>query len=73
MEAYDNSIFWFWLKGKPIELAEGDELRRNSINREKAEKINSKICLKNEKRLAKNEKKLAKKEKKLAKKRKETI
>ncbi len=73
MEAYDNSIFWFWLKGKPIELAEGDELKLNSINKEKAEKINSKICLKNEKRLAKNEKKLAKKEKKLAKKRKETI
>lgn len=43
MEAYDNSIFWFQLKGKPIELAEGDNIKLKSISKEKADKISVKI------------------------------
>lgn len=56
MEAYDNSIFWFQLKGKPIELAEGDEIRLQSISKEKAEKINNKIEKRNYKKELKKQK-----------------
>ena len=47
--AYDNSICWFWLKGKPIELSSGDEIRLKSIEKEKAEKIKQKIVNREEK------------------------
>jgi hypothetical protein len=56
MEAYDNSIFWFQLKGKPIELAEGDEIKLQSISKEKAEKINNKIEKRNYKKELKKQK-----------------
>jgi len=61
MEAYDNSIFWFWLKGKPIELSEGDDVKLKSLSKERADKINSKIYKKKEKLITKNNKKLEKK------------
>lgn len=80
--AYDNSIFWFWLKGKPIDLQEGDDIKVKHIKKEKAEKITAKILKKKEKqalkyeklqeketkRLDKYEKKCLKKDKKLSKK-----
>lgn len=50
MEAYDNSIFWFQLKGKPIELAEGDRIKLQSLPKDKADKISNKI----EKRKSRN-------------------
>ena len=56
--AYDNSICWFWLKGKPIELQSGDDIQLVSIKKTKARKIKAKA----DKKQAKTEKKIAKKE-----------
>lgn len=71
MEAYDNSIFWFQLKGKPIELAEGDDLKLKSVSETKANKLNKKITKRQLKQAKKTEKKetkaLKKQEKKEAK------
>ena len=61
MEAYDNSIFWFQLKGKPIELAEGDEIKLKSVTKEKAEKMTAKISKRKAKKAARQEKRDAKK------------
>ena len=66
--AYDNSICWFWLKGKPIDLSEGQEIKIKDIKLEKADKIKAQcqkqeqhkqklIAKKNEKLAAKNLKK----------------
>lgn len=41
--AYDNSIFWFWLKGKPIELEENEQVSLKEIDEDKAYKILEKI------------------------------
>ncbi len=54
--AYDNSIFWFWLKGKSIDLAEGDGVKLQGISKKRADKINSKIEKRNSKKLAKQQK-----------------
>lgn len=51
--AYDNSIMWFWFKGKPIDLAENDSLQLKSIKEGKALKLTKKI----EKRKAKQARK----------------
>ena len=48
--AYENSIFWFWLKGKPIDLEEDETVSLKEIKEKRAMKINTKI----EKRKAKN-------------------
>lgn len=64
MEAYDNSIFWFQLKGKPIELAEGDSVKLKSISKERADKINGKIERKNYKKELREQKREIKKLKK---------
>lgn len=61
MEAYDNSIFWFQLKGKPIELAEGDDVKIQSLTPKRAEKLNSKIEKRNIKKAAKQQKREDKK------------
>ena len=55
--AYDNSICWFWLKGKPIDVQSGDEIRLVSIKKTRARKIKAKA----DKKTAKQEKKIAKK------------
>ena len=41
--AYDNSIFWFPQKGKPIELSGDDQVQIKDISYEKAEKLSKKI------------------------------
>ena len=41
--AYDNSICWFWLKGKPIELSEGDMVSIKDIKTSKVNKLEKKI------------------------------
>lgn len=66
--AYDNSIFWFWLKGKPIELENGDSVKLKKIKKKKAEKIIKKLDKKYTKQKAKTQKKLDKKLKKQQKK-----
>ena len=57
MEAYDNSIFWFQLKGKPIDLAEGDNIKLKSLSKQKADKMSAKIEKNKAKKLAKYKKK----------------
>ena len=61
--AYDNSICWFWLKGKPIELEENDSIKFQGIEEKKALKMTSKIAKRNQKLAVKAEKKQAKLEK----------
>ena len=51
--AYDNSVFWFWLKGKPIDLEEDETVSLKSIDEKRAYKLKSQI----EKRKAKKNKK----------------
>ena len=41
--AYDNSIFWFPQKGKPIELGSDDQVQIKDISQKKAEKLSKKI------------------------------
>lgn len=57
MEAYDNSIFWFQLKGKPIELEQGDGIKLQSVQKNKADKLNKKIEKRKLKKLKKQNKK----------------
>ncbi len=42
-DAYDNSIFWFQLKGKPIELKENDSVSVKEITPQKAQKLEKRI------------------------------
>lgn len=65
--AYDNSICWFWLKGKPIELQSGDEIKLVSIQKTKAKKIKANADKKNAKAKIKTAKKEAKQVAKMAK------
>lgn len=55
--AYDNSIFWFWLKGKPIDVEENQQLRLKGIKEKKALKLQNKIKDRKEKLAIKNEEK----------------
>jgi len=45
--AYDNSIFWFPQKGKPIELNDGDQVKIKDVKVEKVEKLIDKIDKRN--------------------------
>ena len=65
--AYDNSICWFWLKGKPIEVEAGQLIAIKDIKEEKVYKLKEQIEKRNEKLAIKNEKKALKAEKKLLK------
>lgn len=60
--AYDNSICWFWLKGKPIELTENDLIQVKEINEYKAAKLKSQIDIRKMKKNLKDSKKQGKKE-----------
>ncbi len=73
--AYENSICWFWLKGKPFELSDDDMVQIKNIKPKKAEKLSAKIDKRNSrferqasKRLSKRDSKNLKKELKYAKK-----
>ncbi len=56
--AYENSIFWFWLKGKPMDLEENASISFTEIDKNKLEKLNNQI----EKRKVRSEKIQEKKE-----------
>lgn len=67
--AYDNSIFWFPQKGKPIELTDGDQVKIKDIKPEKVDKLIEKIDKRNARferqaahRIEKKEKKALKRE-----------
>ena len=45
--AYDNSIFWFPQKGKPIELNDDDQVTIKDISPKKADKLSKKIDQRN--------------------------
>ena len=55
--AYDNSIFWFWLKGKPIELEKDSKIKIQSVDEGKIDKLTSQINKYNEKQEFKAQKK----------------
>ena len=59
-DAYDNSICWFWLKGKPIELQGEESIKIQSISEKKAMRLDKQIAKRNEKQAIKDEKKQAK-------------
>ena len=65
--AYENSICWFWLKGKRIEFQPNDLASVKSISGEKAEKLISKIDKRNARRIERCNMKIAKLEKKIEK------
>ena len=64
---YENSICWFWLKGKPMELSENDLATAKGISEEKAKKLITKIEKRNVKREIKSYKKILKRSDKMAK------
>lgn len=58
--AYDNSICWFWLKGKPINLNKDEKVQLKSIKEDKALKLKTQIEQRKAKQLIKDEKTKAK-------------
>lgn len=62
--AYDNSIFWFPQKGKPIELADGDQVEIKDIKTKKVEKLVQKIDKRNARFERQAAKRIARKEEK---------
>ncbi len=66
--AYDNSICWFWLKGKPIDLKENDSVKLKSVKEKRALKLTKQIEKRNAKQAIKDKKKQAKLEQKQIKK-----
>ena len=67
--AYDNSIFWFPQKGKPIELSVGDDVQIKDIEAKKVDKLVTKIDKRNArferqalKRIARKDEKIFKRE-----------
>ena len=62
--AYENSIFWIFLKGKSIDLEEGEFVKLKEIKPEKAEKMAVKIEKRKEKKILKQNKKIEKEMKK---------
>lgn len=60
--AYENSICWFWLKGKPIDLEENDKVTLKEIGEEKALKLKGQIEKRKEKQAVRDEDKRINKE-----------
>lgn len=67
--AYENSICWFWLKGKQIELDDDDQVQIKDIKAEKVDKLITKIDKRNArferqaaKRIAKHDNKTLKRQ-----------
>ncbi len=60
--AYENSIFWFWLKGKPINLSLEDEIKLKYLDKFEARDLSAKIKYRKDKASFKQEKKVVKKE-----------
>ena len=61
-DAYDNSIFWFWLKGKPIELQETDAVKVQMLSEKKALKLEKQIAKRNLNQTIRDEKRAFKQE-----------
>lgn len=55
--AYENSICWFFLKGRPVDFEYGDTIQLKNLDKEKAEKLKVKIDTANDKIAAKIQKK----------------
>ncbi len=68
--AYENSICWFWLKGKDIDLHTDDKVEIKELNQKKYEKLSRKIEKRQRKEARKQEKKQIKQQKKELKKQK---
>lgn len=62
--AYDNSIFWFPQKGKPIELTDGDQVEIKDIKTKKVDKLVQKIDKRNARFERQAAKRIARKEEK---------
>ena len=60
--AYENSICWFWLKGKPIELMQNEKIQIKDIKEEKVYKLKEQIEKRKEKQAIKDENNRIKKE-----------
>ena len=60
--AYDNSIFWFWLKGKPINLSKADEVKLKYLERDEAHDLSAKVAYRKHKKSFRKEKKIVRKE-----------
>jgi len=60
--AYDNSICWFWLKGKPINLEKNDEIKLKYVETEEARDLSAKVTYRKDKIKFKKEKKIVKRE-----------
>jgi len=60
--AYENSIFWFWLKGKPLDLEDNASLSFKEITKDEAKELQEKIKLRKEKSERMEERKEAVKE-----------
>ena len=58
--AYDHSICWFWLKGKPINLEKDEKVQLKSIKEKRALKLKTQIERRKEKQLKREEKHNAK-------------
>lgn len=58
--AYDNSVCWFWLKGKPIDLDKSEQVQIKEINDKKALKLTKQIERRNQKQAFKDGKKQVK-------------
>lgn len=65
--AYENSICWFWLKGKPIELPVDSLATAKGISAEKVKKLVPKVEKRNLKREVRYNKRIAKLDKKIMK------
>lgn len=65
--AYENSICWFWLKGKPIELTPDSLATAKGISEKKAKKLIAKVEKRNLKREIKYNKRIAKLDRKIEK------
>ena len=65
--AYENSICWFWLKGKPIELTPDSLATAKGISEKKAKKLIAKVEKRNQKREIKYNKRIAKLDRKIEK------
>ncbi|MBR2069766.1 MAG: hypothetical protein IJ877_08410 [Candidatus Gastranaerophilales bacterium] len=58
MNAYDNSICWIFLKGKPINLNKNDKVSLKHLTKEDAKDLSAKITYKKDKIAYKKEKKI---------------
>lgn len=61
--AYDNSICWLWLKGKPIELEKGEQIKVKDVKAKKVDKLIAKMEKRANKHNIQTAKRLAKKDK----------